>query len=251
MAPPPPMALTRALGRTLRKQDPPGLVRLLARAWTRRFDAMARYWIHHAPLRRGLTADTMAHYLHVLATAPVQLELDHRRVRVLAAPWTHVPLRACTGAECRILFHLVAGERTSVKQMPRVVRPDRRKCPFHLHVDRRTFQVRYTRCRYNSLLDGYVRRDALVRAFVRAAGALVLAPVPRPLRARHRRAVGAALATAVRAAAADVAFPTHPLRKALARVADATDAAAPSSSSTEENTAGPILVAAPPGAPPT
>lgn len=214
-----PCPLTRALGRTFRRASPPDLVRYLVRAWTRRFRAWARYWLHHAPLCHDLTVTTLPHYVRALATASVDVRLDPRYVHVLALPWARIPLRTCTATECRLLFHVVVGEPASVKQVPRRHRPVRPRCPFHLRVDRRTYRAQYARFRYNHLVEGYLQRDVLVATFVDVARTLVTTPflrnVPWSIHVRDtfRRAVHAAVET--------MDVPTlHPLRRALRRVGD-------------------------------
>ena len=80
------MALTRAKASQLRHADPAQLVRQLARAWSSRFSAWARYWLHHAPLRDTLTVATLSSYVRALATAPVDMRMDNHFVNVFRLP---------------------------------------------------------------------------------------------------------------------------------------------------------------------
>jgi hypothetical protein len=153
--------------------------------------------------------------------------MDNHFVNVFHLPWTKVPLRMCTPLEHRVLFHLVVGVQVAAKQVPHEVRPDCAACPFHVQVDRTTFVVRYSRCRYNHLLDGYVRRPALVAAFVDAAFDVATKGARAAVVARARRV----FARALRDAASDVdAFPrTHRLFRGLTTLADRMDDAAAAS----------------------
>lgn len=162
-----------------------------------RFRVFAAYWIGHT--LRDAEAEDIPGLIETFATAPVDIRLDGGSLALFGgAAWCRVPTRMFGRGICSALHSLLCLE-------PRV---------FHVRVDGHTFELAYSRFKFNRVVDNRLRREACVRDLLTAT--LALFPT-----AQERAVAAAVLAAMCRDVAASACNNLHPLRRALCGVSSA------------------------------
>jgi len=168
------------------------LTRQLCSGLRERMPLYARYWVHKPPISVYTLDEFNDAVLRTLMTAQIRIQLDQRYLYLFSASWARIPLHLCGISVCRTLHALLS------------VTP----CPFRIHVDARTYRLRYTHFSHDNVVDNYMRREEIIVALEREVLNLFAVDT-------ERRAARLCFAELYEACADSPSFKTHPLSRAF------------------------------------